>query len=284
MSLRVWIVAAHVLVVLLGTCVHWFAIGRREPRDTPESWERLHARSGRLERELAGPLDDRDWSGEYERRYATGRLRLLLGRENGFELESEAGCNPIIVNSGAVSADERGLELSSDVGFSYREDRAFGARLEFVRWGERRYLVPPDRFEDFVNEANLGRFDKGIESFFCRAADRLLPLTGNPTLSHEHARHLLAVPIAGRVVAVHKLGTEPPRFHRPCNYELVLDAGTTRGVRVGMPVALLDGHDGLRHAEVIEVEPDRAHAIVSCDGWGSHLELGVGRRWSTREE
>ena len=170
----------------------------------------------------------------------------------------------------------------------------FPGELRPVRWGERRYLVEPSEFIDFVNEMHAGwePRDDRFGRFLLAEGDEARPASGLPDLPPEFLRLVRSEPLNVHVLAVERVPEPEPVATSPpadptldaaplfCqqHYRLTLDRGTESGL---VPGIRLDCDDtcGYESAHVVRSDAGRAHAEMSVYDSGCDGEPPPDRTW-----
>lgn len=185
----------------------------------------------------------REWAGTYS--FANGdsdfdfRLTVMIAPENG------AVCTGRYYGGLAsiIEADERGLSLKLERPTSVGGLSFLKARMLFVAWGKRRYLVPEGEEMKFVNEFNQGGANRQrMYGFpYRRVDDRPNDLgdaapPGLPQLPAPFAALLRENPIKLTVTAVRDVERKASPFDKGARTSARLDlkGGSDAGVFNGM--------------------------------------------------
>lgn len=284
---RIGLAAASGLVAVAGvTLLGFIALRPAQENATQAAQDEIDARLQAIRAEVDELGFGHPWAGVYRCSDGRGSTTFALAPRNGFA-SVESVCFDWGTNCGSAIERDGVVELaprfaSSDVVGVLRD-----TRFVPIRWATRRYLVPLERLDDFVSDVNLGAFEErpyeGSHAGRHQLAlerTRQDPLVGLPELPPEHARHLLARPIDGIVLAARESPTEPHPSALYRAYEVELDRGAADGVWVGMRVALAPS-GGLPHPRVVAVGEHTARANVEAQGFpGAPV---AGSAWSTRE-
>ncbi len=263
---------------------HWAA---RNPAEAA-----VYARRDRILEELealdreALPEDHwaREWAGEYYVGDGTGmNVTIVVAPESGAAYTWRGCLGLYDSNHGEiVEVLDDGLLLQLAVDPDEKTRPFMDERLYFVRWGERRYLVPERQMMDLVNNFNEGgyarsglysapRLDSGI--MFNGDAP-----AGVPELPERWAKLLLTKLVKLEVTAVGERSPAlmPSGFQK---WEVEFAGGSADGAYVGLTVT---NARGMMHGTV-EITHVDEHG---CRGWlnfymgeGTPPELGVGEQF-----
>ena len=193
------------------------------------------ARRARVIDELAQGTTE-PWAGEYYQGDGLGFNRTLHLAPKAGVSATWFGCMGLYgANEGEVVVIDRGklaFRFSAPNFESGREGfPTFPGSVNFVQWGQRRYLVPDDRMLDFVNAVNH-RMEPSMfrGSLFLAAAENAArPVSGLPDLPEVLRSQIRTVPLDLRVSSVEPLGQRKGLFGKACAYRLHFDlpAGET---------------------------------------------------------
>lgn len=153
---------------------------------------------------------------------------------------------------GLYGANEGDVHVVDERTFALRfrrpnEDRKFGMfpdTLRKVSWSERRYLIDPNRFVDFVNAINSGLEPDSIvggHMFLLARGDEKKRVSGLPDLPTEWLAQIRARPLLVRVSSV-----DPPSQHgtnddvRTCVFRFRFDIPAGETVPIGLRLAPSD--------------------------------------------
>jgi hypothetical protein len=176
-----------------------------EERDRMEEAE-VEQRNQAIEVELK-TLGRHPWAGAYYQGDGLGaNVRLVLAPRSGIAATWNGCLGLYGANAGTVVEHPGGQLL-----FQFERPNAerFGGFPDSairVRWGERRYLVPPSKLSDFVAAINQGREPRprAWGSFFLADGDEYKPVSGLPGLPVEYRGR-----IRNRALTAHVLAVEP---------------------------------------------------------------------------
>jgi len=172
--------------------------------------------------------------------------------------------------------------------FTYPNDRdGFqGIAPEFlsVLWGDRHYLIPGDNIISFANQINSGTEPvngRYMGSFLLRKGDEEKKVRGQPAISPQYLRYLLAAPIRAQIVAVKETHDE-----KCCRTTIaLLNAGAQRGLLRGMELYVYKPRDAFETVEVTNVLDGTAEGrIVQYKGDFKSPWPAVGWKISTKLE
>lgn len=246
-----------------------------------------------------------EWAGHYLAPHGmTGGVRFAWAPTGGFVV-AWVGCAPGVheTNYGAVTASVDRIRLAPERTASTRWRGSLAGELVFVRWGERRYLVPPEHVATFCRYAAGLEPDLALEEglpFLFHADDVKKPAGGLPIVPKELARHVVA-PVDAEVVAVLSSRPWPVASCEDCApsvslvTRVVIDAGAVDGIVEGTTLRIAgDGcfeefvvrqvlRDSCEAEMVWPLDEDAAPNVV-CDDGATRPEIAVGMRVTSRRE
>lgn len=225
-----------------------------QPVNALEGWEAaIKARAARIEAELEtldrDALPEGHWARDFAGRYYAGDG---LGTNAGILIAPQSGAAYLNYGCLGLYGGNHGdivevlpdgvrldLELPTDRDISKFLDK----RMYFVRWGDRRYLVPESEMMRLVNNYNEPEFGRRmmhgiprlkVEGVHPRDWDEPLP-PRRPELPAEYAKLLRDEPILLKVSAVAE-GKRPHGILCKCPPETTIDfsTGLNDGVYVGL--------------------------------------------------
>ena len=221
------------------------------------------------------------WAGYYYWGDGLGaNVTLVLAPNEGFVYQWSGCLGVYAENRGAIVEEGGVLELRPEVmeGDNFRLPR----NLRLVKWGERRYLIDPNRIIAFCNEINSGREPRSgpYGSYFLDKPEA--PAKGEPDIPRDFLGFILKQPLNPRVVAVTNV-TEAPDMEDWTKRitHVTLDMGRLDGVFVGMSLHLPD-YRTLNDIEVTAVEDRSCQAVVIQRGSKLGRKLKPGDGLSTR--
>jgi hypothetical protein len=222
---------------------------------------------------------EHDWAGQYYQGDGLGmNLSLFLAPRSGFHFEWHGCLGLYNRESGKVDVENGRIKLRGAV-----TDESLRMNKEFVpvKWGERRYLLPPDSLISFVNDINQGSEPrKDIHgSFFLRWGDEDKPAKGRPGLPEPFKSYVRETPLKAKVAEVGKSSTTQ---HYQSKYQLTpitLDVGAADAVFVGM-VLYAKGRGSMPQARVKEVTEHTCKAVFRQETKGA-IELREGLQFSS---
>jgi hypothetical protein len=230
-------------------------------------------------------LPGHEWAGEYYAGDGLGvNTSLAIAPDSGYVFEWHGCLGLYDRNYGGVTLADGRVHLS----FTFENERKGfqGIAPEFipVSWGPRHYLIAADEVVDFCNSVNDGgeARKESHGSYFLRRGDEKKAVTGRPKLPAEYEAYLLEKPIRATITEVGGYTTRPSvaswKFK---DTPVVLDAGSAKGLRVGMKLAVTDPRNSMEDVRITGVESERAQGLMTQIG----EELPgpkVGWRLSTR--
>ena len=212
---------------------------------------RLDERDRRIVAELAGldraTLADGDWAKEWAGTYYTGdglgmNVTIKLAPKAGVAYTWHGCMGLYDANHGdIVEPFNDGVVVRMAINTQASIYSFMSEKLYFVRWGERRYLVPEAKMLQLINNYNEGgyarremysiplRFEEQVER-----THRTEP-PGRPQLPPEYARLIIEKPLR---LKISKVTSQPPREVTPgvevtkCAIEF--EGGQDQGVFIGM--------------------------------------------------
>lgn len=187
-------------------------------------------REARILEELAG-ADLDEWTGEYQFGDGLGvNVRLLFAPRAGF-VYSWSGCfGQYDLNYGGIEWRKNRLSLRFERPYKHQSLRGLPSELIPVRWGDRHYLIAPDKMIGFANAVNAG-FEPcpPCLRFLLKSGDEHKAIAGDPDLPEQFKHYLLADPIDTRVLSLGETRTGDERITR-----LIVDKGSMHGMFPGM--------------------------------------------------
>ncbi|MCA9253864.1 MAG: hypothetical protein R3E58_07045 [Phycisphaerae bacterium] len=182
--------------------------GRDSQRDkkfsdaTKSEWNDRHER---IQHEIES-LPNHEWAGSYYHGDGLGvNASLTMAPSNGFVFVW-TGCMGVYDrNYGDVTFTDQGtIQLTFEF---VNDEKGFqGVSPEFmpIAWGERHYLIEPDRVIGFCNSVNSGREPReGARGFyFLRRGDESKPVDGMPPVDDFHKQYMPADAIKAQIIEV----------------------------------------------------------------------------------
>ncbi len=186
--------------------------------EEPKIMEHIAAITKELETLDRGALREGDWAKEWAGEYYDGdglgrNFRIVLAPKSGIACANH-GCMGFYGgdHGDIVEALPDGLRVKPILGSD--NYGMLDARLYFVRWGERRYLVPESSMLTLVNNCNEGGFARDAMYFIPRLHNKNDPFhrheaapAGRPELPTQYAKLLREKPISLKVSKVTPLET-----------------------------------------------------------------------------
>jgi hypothetical protein len=250
------------IVASAGACVtvaYLLCAASTAPKqDMTSGWRaKVHDRERAIEEELL-ELEGHPWAGCYYEGGMGASDTLCIAPRSGYSYGS-------FHHMGGMEGD---LDQGAFV-FAGGVFRFLGARpgplkegLRLVRWGERSYLVPASKVEDFVNEVNAGSEPRygSPGMILLREGDYMIPVTGEPELPPFWRSRLLAQPLEAGIQSVGAVRLPWPQYEIS-EIPIILDAGERDGVWPGMIMHLGDPH-GYGTAVVESVSERTSSAVM----------------------
>ncbi len=215
-------------------------------------------------------LGEHEWAGEY---YAGDGLGVntwvAIAPESGYVFEWHGCLGLYDRNYGAVTWTNGRVRLS----FTYNNQRkgfqGIAPELVPIAWGPRRYLVPTDEIIGFCNEVNQGREARTSTrgTYLLRKGDESKTVIGFPQVPVKYQSYLRDQPIEATIIAVGEYTTRPSvvdwKFK---DTPVTLDAGTNKGLRVGMELVVTEPRNVVEAVEITKVDADRAEGLMTRIG------------------
>jgi hypothetical protein len=279
---------ADVVLVSIAAKRHWAmlpALGHEiakqlDPRFGRAAESEARERLEKIRAELVGSGSEAAWSGEYYEGDGTGvNIVLSLAPQSGFVFEWEGCLGVYDRNFGTVAAGSDRIELAFHY-FNLREQfRGLSPVFIPVQWGERRYLVPPEKIDQFCTDANSGDEprDSSVGFYLLRLGDEKKAARGLPDVPGDFGRLLLRAPLEPKIIEV--LDSWKHDTHLFLT-RVRLDMGSDRGVVPGMRMSRIESEQYQRL--VIEnVSEQSCTAIVQRDARDDPLPA-IGWKFSSK--
>jgi len=202
----------------------------------------VSSRIKRIEDEWQDDSSSKPWEGRYSGWTGYGGSDLWLAPKAGFVLSrsSHEGPRETIIGDAREAGDA--IILSSLGRIFDGPVVEFVARLVYVQWGERSYLIPPEQMIAFGNYARANRElkeeDHGEFLMRTRAVKKvsergvLLPKEWEWTLDAPDIEGVVVEVLSNRTV-------DESAFGRPCS-DVRMDLGVIRGAFPGMRLKLVE--------------------------------------------
>ncbi len=242
---------------------------QHDDRLSPRSQAAAKAREKRIKSELA-QLPGHEWAGDYF--YGDGKgtnVSLLFAPRSGFVF-SWHGCLGLYdLNYGDVTAYGGRLKLLFEHPNRREGFEGIAPELTPVLWGDRHYLIPSDEMVEFTNRINAGFEPREgmFGSFLLRRGDEKKEAHGDPSMPAEYRSYLLAAPITARISSIGKshiencTGCDWKRRVTP----VTLDAGSLRGVKVGMEFYVRNPPNHFQSVRVTKIEESASESELAQD-------------------
>ena len=205
-------------------------------------------------------------AGEYYQGDGLGaNLTLAVKPAGSFSFQA-AGCLRTYADVNAKANLRNGMLVLE------RNRAAAEARFLPVRWGDRLYLIEPERIVSFVNAVNAGHEPrvKAQGAFFLRQGDWNKPVTGGPRLPVMYRGYLLDKPVEARILRV--IGKEE---------NLELGAGRRQGLLPGMKLRSRGFDEERRETCKLTIVKTSEETAVAKQNWVCD-DLKPGDRATTR--
>lgn len=207
----------------------------------------------------AEPVWAKEWAGLYcESRTGFETEFMGLAPRSGFVYLNQTDSMTRHVNfADRIDVVEGGVRVKLAIDVSGQPDVPICEMLYFVRWGERRYLVPERRmiaFCDWYN-AESGFVWASRVPFPVHEQDVKKAAGSPPAVPAQFQRYLLTAPLNARIVEVLQSESKGGTARGTVR----LDVGDTSGVHTGMTFEIQTSN-GRQKLEVIAVEPQRCTA------------------------
>ena len=241
-------------------------------------------RTQRIRRELRELGSSDTWAGRYLWSSGFESLKLSLAPRSGAVMRPASDVVAPGPDSGfdcpIQVADDGGIHLLWSPAAMHSAAGFLSTELVPIRWGARRYLLPPAGLAQFAERINLGLEPRVYfmvdgergrqDTVLLRAGDEFKPVWGLP---QSPSGPLPGVRIAPQPVAV--LGVEVVRSTREAkdcriSYRFTLDKGRHDGLRVGEQLDL-SSKAGYARVRIEQVGPRQSTA--GLERTGCKLEL-----------
>jgi hypothetical protein len=215
-------------------------------------------------------LGDHEWAGEYYAGDGLGvNISLAIAPDSGYVFEWHGCLGLYDRNYGSATWSDGRIRLSFTFDNKRGGFRGIAPVFIPVSWGPRRYLIPEDDAVGFCNSVNDGREPRmGIHGFYLlRRGDEKKDVAGFPNVPDRFRAYLLTEPIEATIVAVGAVTIRPSvaewKFK---DTAVTLDAGTEKGVRVGMELVVTQPEHTVQSVQITKVEVQRSEAIMTQIG------------------
>jgi hypothetical protein len=179
-------------------------------------WETINIESGNSEQEWAGSY--RSFDGP------TVTTHLAWSPSSGFIVWWENCSRPWLarVNYGRVELTNGSLRIIPELSGDRSGSFPIAGEYIPVKWGEQRFLIPPDKMINFVHAANSNSIGQ-VESFLMKIADYGKERKGLPNVPPPYRKYLGRKPIIG---AISGLGPKSKAWYP----NVILNVGRAHGV------------------------------------------------------
>ena len=266
-----------------------------EPEDPKYSRESATAAVSRREKILAEieSLHGHEWAGEYYAGDGLGvNTSLVVAPDSGYVFEWHGCLGLYDRNYGAVTWADGRIHLAFTFDNQRKGFQGIAPELIPVSWGQRHYLIPADDVAGFCNSVNDGgEARRNIHgSYFLRRGDEKKAVTGLPNVPVEYRDHLLKTPIEATITEVDVYVTRPSLSEwKFKDTPVVLDAGSSKGLRVGMQMIVINPRDVVENLQITEVGNARAKGVMTqigeeATGPKSGWRLSTRAPWNTGKQ
>jgi hypothetical protein len=215
-------------------------------------------------------LGAHEWAGEYYAGDGLGvNTTLAIAPKSGYVFEWHGCLGLYDRNYGAVTWTNGRVRLA----FTFENERkgfqGIAPELTPISWGPRHYLVPADDVIGFCNYVNDGREPRtDAHGFYLlRNGDENKEAGGLPNLPSEYRSYLLGKPIEATIIAVGASATRPSVVEwKFKDTPVTLDAGTNKGLRIGMELVVTEPQNTVESVRITKVEADRSEGIMTQIG------------------
>lgn len=270
-----WLLVVFVLGALLlpsGTATR----GQSSDALSVDDWhfenmpDSLRERRQRILSEILGSSAS-EWAGLYIGRDGVdgSHPSLLFAPRNGFLLYfAQDGPYVSKVSYGAVTLGEGMLRLRPDVPIEGWDPNAFADEFQCIRWGTRRFLVPPRRLIQFCSAVSSTSIHE-IGSFLEKTRDAYKAMDGWPEVPEEYRHYLRSRPVTVSVVGIDRSrqapGAESTSDAVPFGLRVRLRGGRAEGVTPEMGLWLARPRNVAMFLRVEAVAEHTSEAMVTLD-------------------
>jgi hypothetical protein len=178
------------------------------------------------------------WAGSYFHGDGLGvNVVLDLAPSSGFVFQWSGCLGTYDRNFGGVSAANGILTLQCELPNPEGGFRGIDTILCPIPWGERVYLVAPEKIPDFCSAVNWGEEPRSRRHgrFLLRVNDEITTVTGKPSVPAEYERLIRTTPIMSAVISVDHTTTWTGHNNRGhfIKKTVTLDGGSDQGILVG---------------------------------------------------
>ena len=208
-------------------------------------------------------LPDHPWAGVYYYGDGLGRNVKLRISPRAFTF-TRSSCGGLSgENHGSVTLTDGILRLRPEMDLDTRTLDPVPTELVPIRWGPRRYLIPPDQIQAFRLDA-AGDYEPRetrLGNYFLRSGDEAFAVTGSPTVPSAYIHDL--APIEAEIVRILKVDEfeEKYTFAARLDTTAEIDAGSSSGVFLHMELKTVDPDLDWITASVTEVGPETAEVL-----------------------
>jgi hypothetical protein len=232
----------------------------------------------------AKQLGDHPWAGDYHHGDGLGvNILMSIAPQAGYVYEWNGCLGVYDRNYGAVKWANDRIELTFTFDSKNGGSKEISKAYVPVAWGERHYLIGDDEMIEFCNAINSGREsgDLPYGGFLLRRGDEQKTANGFPAVPPEFKKYLLEKHVEAKVIAVGKPTVSGPKDSQTAAYPVTFDAGSNRGLLVGMELFLCAPHESYNACKLTKVEPDRSEGVFSQSA-SEEVAPKAGWQFSTR--
>lgn len=257
----------HILPILFATAF-WANSCFAAESDVQKKWSEKVSKENRMlvkdkQQDITAEigikmLHDHPWAGSYYHGDGLGRnAGLDLAPQKGVAFSVSGDLGLYDLNYGEVAVEENILKFS----FALEHQDSINLSAEYVPvpWGDRVYLIPPQRMIEFCCEINAKKEPrkKAYGSFFLRREDWKKPVEGKPKLPEKYMPYLLDKPVDAKIISLGESQSHGPFV----STKVVLDQGKNAGLLPKMQLAVRKPNSVYEKIVLINVEADRSEGI-----------------------
>jgi len=235
-------------------------------------------------------LGEHEWAGEYYAGDGLGvNTSVVIAPKSGYVFEWHGCLGLYDRNYGTVAWTNGRVRLSFTFANQRKGFQGIAPELIPISWGSRHYLIPADDVIGFCNSVNEGREPRAgtFGSYLLRKGDENKTVVNLPKVPAEFRPYLMDKPVEATIIAVSpyttRLSVAEWKFK---DTPVTLDAGTNKGLRVGMELVVTEPRNLVESVTITKVEEDRSEGIVTQigeedPGPKSGWRLSTQAPWST---
>ena len=171
------------------------------------------------------------------------------------------------LNYGNVEWSNRKIKLHFEHSNKREGFQGIAPELIPVKWGERHYLIPSNEVVEFTNAVNAGFEPCSMfcSRFLLKRGDETKKVKGRPNVPKEDRVYLLKKPIRLGIRSVGESRIETAKSDPQFRYRItkvILNAGSAKGVRLGMEFHVYNPSNVSESAKVTKVEEQFSEAEI----------------------